>query len=52
MLPNKPLSFYNTHLTYANWGSANKTTLPPLIRLQNKAMRTLQYEKPKTTVLY
>ena len=35
-----------------NWGRAKKTTLLPLIRLQNKAMRTLEYNKTKTTMLY
>ena len=35
-----------------NWGRANKMTLLPLIRLQNKAVRTLEYNKTKTTVLY
>ena len=35
-----------------NWGRANKTTLLRLIRLQNKAVRTLEYNKTKTTVLY
>jgi len=41
-------------LTYSvlNWGRANKTTLLPLIRLQNKAVRTLEYNKTQTTVLY
>ena len=33
-------------------GRANKTTLLPLIRLQNKAERTLEYTKTKTTILY
>jgi len=41
-------------LTYSilNWGMANKTTLLPLIRVQNKAVRTLEYNETKTTVLY
>jgi len=30
-----------------NWGRANKTTLLALIRLQNKAVRTLEYNKTK-----
>jgi len=44
----------HSYLTYSilNWGRANKTTLLPLIRLQNKAARTLEYSKTKTTVLY
>ena len=44
----------HSYLTYSilNWGRANKTTLLPLIRLQNKAVRTLEYNKTKTTVLY
>ena len=45
---------FHPYLTYSilNWGKANKTTLLPLIRLQNKAVRTLEYCKTKTTVLY
>jgi len=45
---------FHSYLTYSilNWGRANKTTLLPLIRLQNKAVRTLEYNKTKTTVLY
>jgi len=41
-------------LTYSilNWGRANKTTLLPLITLQNKAVRTLEYNKTKTTTVY
>ena len=35
-----------------NCGRANKTTLLPLIRLQNKAVRTIEYNKTKTTILY
>ena len=34
-----------------NCGRANKTTLLPLIRLQNKAVRTLEYNKTKTSIL-
>jgi len=47
-------ALFHSYLTYSilNWGRANKTTLLPLIRLQNKAMRTLEYYKTKTTVLY
>ena len=46
-------SLFHSYLTYSilNWGRANKTTLLPLIRLQNKAVRTLEYNKTKTTVL-
>ena len=45
---------FHSYLTYSilNWGRANKTTLLPLIRLQNKAVRTLEYSKTKTTILY
>ena len=45
---------FHSYLTYSilNWGRANKMTLLPLIRLQNKAMRTLEYNKTKTTILY
>ena len=32
--------------------SSKKSTLLPLIRLQNKALRTLEYNKNKTTILY
>ena len=44
-------ALFHSYLTYSmlNWGRANKTTLLPLIRLQNKAERTLEYNK---TVLY
>jgi len=47
-------ALFHSYLTYSilNWGRANKTTLLPLIRLQNKAVRTLEYNKTKTTVLY
>ena len=37
---------------WPNWGRANKMTLLPLIRLQNKVVTTLEYNKTKTTVLY
>ena len=47
-------ALFHSFLTYSilNWARANKTTLLPLIRLQNKAVRTLEYNKTKTTVLY
>jgi len=47
------LALFHFYLTYSilNWGRA-KTTLLPLIRLQNKAVRTLEYDKTKTAVLY
>jgi len=47
-------ALFHSYLTYSilNWGRANKTTLLPLIRLQNKAVRTLEYKKTKTTILY
>jgi len=47
-------ALFHSYLTYSilNWGRANKTTLLPLIRLQNKAVRTLEYNKTKTTILY
>ena len=47
-------ALFHSYLTYSilNWGRANKTTLLPLIRLQNWAVRTLEYSKTKTTVLY
>jgi len=47
-------ALFHSYLTYSilNWGRTNKTTLLPLIRLQNKAARTLEYNKTKTTVLY
>jgi len=35
-----------------NWGGANNTTLLPLIRLQNQALWTLEYNKTKTTAFY
>ena len=42
-------ALFNSYLTYSilNWGRADKTTLLPLIRLQNKAVRTLEYNKTK-----
>ena len=47
-------ALFHSYLTYSilNWGRANKTTLLRLIRLQNKAVRTLEYNKNKTTILY
>ena len=47
-------ALFHYYLSYSilNWGRANKTTLLPLIRLQNKAVRTLEYSKTKTTILY
>ena len=47
-------TLFHSYLTYSilNWGRANKMTLLPLIRLQNKAVRTLEYNKTKTTILY
>jgi len=46
-------ALFHSYLTYSilNWGRANKKTLLPLIRLQNKAVRTLEYNKTKTTIL-
>jgi len=46
-------ALFHSYLTYSifNRGRANKTTLLPLIRLQNKAVRTLEYNKTKTTIL-
>ena len=46
-------ALFHSCLTYSilNWGRANKTTLLPLIRLQNKAVRTLEYNKTKTTMI-
>ena len=40
-------ALFHSYLTYSilNWGRANKTTLLPLIRLQNKAVRTLEYNQ-------
>ena len=47
-------ALFHSYLTYSIliWGRANKTTLLPLIRLQNKAVRTLGYNKTKATILY
>ena len=44
--------FHSYTYSILNWGRANKTTLLPLIRLQNKAVRTLEYNKTKTTIVY
>jgi len=46
-------ALFHSFLTYSilNWGRAKKTTLLPLIRLQNKAVKTLEYNKTKPTVL-
>jgi len=43
-------SYLTSSILY--WGRANMTTLLPLLRLQNKAVRRLEYNKTKTTVLY
>ena len=42
-------ALYHSYLTYSilNWGRANKMTLLPSIRLQNEAVRTLEYNKIK-----
>ena len=47
-------SLFTIPLTYSilHWGRANKTTLLLLIRLQNKAVRTLECNKTKTTMRY
>ena len=48
-------ALFCSYLTYSilNWVRANKTTLLlPSIRLWNKAVRTLEYDKTKTTALY
>jgi len=47
-------ALFHSYLTYSilNWRRANKTILLPLIRLQNKAVRTLEYNKTNTTILY
>jgi len=47
-------TLFHSYLTYSilNWERANKTTLLPLIRLQNKAVTTLEHNKTKTAVLY
>jgi len=54
VLKNVYFALFHSYLTYSipNWGRANKTTLLPLIRLQNKTVRTLEYNKTKTAVLY
>jgi len=46
------LALFYSYLTYSilNWGRANKTALLPIVRLQNKAVRTPEYDKTKTTV--
>jgi len=46
-------ALFYSYLTYSilDWGRANKTNLLPLIRLQNKTVRTLEYNKTKATVL-
>ena len=48
------LVFFHSYLSYSmfNRGRANKTTLLPLIRLQNKAVGTLECDNTKTPVLY
>ena len=45
---------FHSYLTYSilNWERASKTTLLPLIRLQNKAVRILEYTITETAVLY
>ena len=47
-------ALFHSYLTYSivNSGRANTTNLPPLIRLQNKAVRTLEYDKSQTAALY
>jgi len=54
MLKSVYFALFHSHLTYSilNWGRANKTTVLPLIRLQNEAVTTLEYSNTKTTVLY
>ena len=54
VLKNVYFALFHSYLTYSilNWGRANKTTLLPFIRLQNKAVRTLKCNKTKTTILY
>jgi len=41
------------HLTHliVIWRRANKTTLPPLIRLQNRVVRAFSYDKTQTDIL-
>jgi len=47
------VALFHSYLTYSIliWGRTNKTTLLLLIRLQNKAVKTLEYNKTKPTVL-
>jgi len=47
-------ALFHYYLTYSilKWWRANKTNLLPFIRLQNNAVRTLEYDKTKTAVLY
>jgi len=47
-------ALFHSYLTYSilPWVRTNKKTLLPSIRLQNEAVRTLEYNKTKTTVLY
>jgi len=46
-------AFFHSYLTYSIliWIRVNKTTLLPLIRLHNKAVRTLKYDKNKTNAI-
>jgi len=54
VLKSVQFALFHSYLTYSilNGGRANKTTLLALIRLQNKAVRTLEFNKTKTPVLY
>ena len=54
MLKSVYFALFHSYLIYSilNWGRTSKTTLLPLIRLQNKAVRTLEYNITKITVLY
>jgi len=47
-------AFFHSYVTYSilNWGRANKSTLLHLIRLQNKAVSTLDYDKNITVEFY
>ena len=47
-------ALFHPYLTFSklNWGRANETTLLPLTGLQNKVVRTLEYDKTKTNVFY
>jgi len=47
-------ALFHSYLTYSilTWGRANKTTLLPLIRLQNYAVRTPEHNKTIKAVLY